>query len=51
MQYLILLSDLLHALQDQETIFVPIMFFWGENYLVYIHIITKILENLIAITL
>ena len=31
MQYLICLSDLLRAFQDQENIIVPVMFSWGEK--------------------
>ena len=32
MQYLIRLSDLLQAFQDQENIIVPLMFYRGENF-------------------
>ena len=31
MQYLVRLSDFLHAFQDQENIIVPVMFSWGEK--------------------
>ena len=31
MQYLICLSDLLRAFQDQENIIVPVIFSWGEK--------------------
>ena len=31
MQYLIRLSDLLHAFKDQENTIVPIMFSWVEK--------------------
>ena len=31
MQYLICLSDLLRAFQDQENIIDPVMFSWGEK--------------------
>ena len=31
MQYLICLSDLLRAFQDQENTIVPVMFSWGEK--------------------
>ena len=51
MQYFIRLSDLLRAFQDQENIIVPVMFSWGENYFVYIHILMKIFENLKIIIL
>ena len=30
-EYLIRLSDLLHAFQDQENVIVPVMFSWGEK--------------------
>ena len=52
MQYLIRLSDLLQAFQDQENIIVPLMFYRGEKFFfVHIHILREIFENLKVTTL
>ena len=45
MQYLICLSDLLRAFQDQENIIVPVMFSWGEKvFFPYLYTHEDILE-------
>ena len=51
MQYLIRLSDLLQAFQDQDNIIVPLLFSRGEQLFVHIHILREIFENFKVTTL